>query len=185
MEDKQIIQLFCDRCEDAISCIAEKYDKYCFSIAHNILSDREDAEECVNDTWLKVWNSIPPTMPTYLRVFVGKIVRNLSFDKYRASHSVKRGGGEMPVVLDELAEVIAGSDDVEAEYERKELVETINEFLYSVSDRDRDIFVRRYFYVEDTERIARSHDITEKNVLMILSRVRSKLRTYLSEREYI
>ena len=185
MEDKEIIRLFCERCENAITCIAEKYDKYCFSIANNILSDREDAEECVNDTWFKVWNSIPPTMPTYLRVFVGKIVRNLSFDKYRASHSAKRGGGEMPIVLDEFAEVIAGSDDVEAEYERKELVMTINEFLYSVSERDRDIFVRRYFSVEDTGKIAKCHDITEKNVLMIFSRVRTKLRTYLSEREYI
>lgn len=185
MEDKQIIQLFCDRCENAITYISDKYEKYCFSIAHNILGVREDAEECVNDTWFKVWNSIPPTMPTYLRVFVGKIVRNLSFDKYRASHSAKRGGGEMSVVLDELAEVITGSDNVEAEYELKELVMTINEFLYSVSERDRDIFVRRYFYVEDTACIAKSHNITEKNVLMILSRVRSKLRTYLSEREYI
>ncbi len=185
MEDKQIIQLFCDRCENAISCISEKYDKYCFGIAHNILGNREDAEECVNDTWFKVWNSIPPTMPTYLRVFVGKIVRNLSFDKYRASHSAKRGGGEMPMVLDELSEVITGSSCVESEYERKELVVTINDFLYSVSERDRDIFVRRYFYVQDTARIAKSHNITEKNVLMILSRVRSKLRTYLSERGYI
>ena len=185
MEDKGIIQLFCDRNEKAISCISEKYDKYCFSIAQNILGDREDAEECVNDTWFKVWNLIPPTIPTYLRVFVGKIVRNLSFDKYRASHSAKRGGGEMPMVLDELAEVVSYSDNVEAEYERKELVATINEFLYSVSERDRDIFVRRYFYVEDTTRIAKIHDITEENVLMILSRVRSKLRTYLSERGYI
>lgn len=185
MEDKQIIQLFCDRCEKAISYISKKYDKYCYSIAHNILGNCEDAEECVNDTWLKVWNLIPPTIPTYLRVFVGKIVRNLSFDKYRASHSAKRGGGEMPMILDELSEVIAGSNDVETEYERKELVATINEFLYSVSERDRDIFVRRYFYVEDTAHIAKSNDITEKNALMILSRVRSKLRLYLSEREYI
>lgn len=185
MEDKQIIQLFCDRCENAIRCISEKYDKYCFSIAHNILGDHEDAEECVNDTWLKVWNSIPPTIPTYLRVFVGKIVRNLSFDKYRANHSAKRGGGEMPAVLDELEEVITGSNCVEAEYEQKELVATINEFLYSVSERDRNIFVRRYFYVEDTACIAKKHNITEKNVLMILSRVRNKLRTYLNEREYI
>ena len=185
MEDKLIIQLFCDRSEKAISCISEKYDKYCFSIAHNILGDREDAEECVNDTWFKVWTLIPPTIPTYLRVFVGKIVRNLSFDKYRSNHSVKRGGGEIPVVLDELSEVLAGSDTVEAECERKELIAAINEFLYSVSKRDRDIFVRRYFYVEDTAGIAKSHNITEQNVLMILSRVRSKLRTYLIEREYI
>lgn len=185
MEDKEIIRLFCERCENAITYIAEKYDKYCFSIAHNILNDREDAEECVNDTWFKVWNSIPPTIPTYLRVFVSKIVRNLSFDKYRANHSVKRGGGEMPVVLDELAEVIAGSNNMEAEYERKELVETINDFLYSVSERDRDMFVRRYFYVEDTANIAKCHNTTENNVLVILSRVRSKLRTYLSEKEYI
>ncbi len=185
MEDKEIIRLFCERCEKAITYIAEKYHKYCFSIAHNILNDFEDAEECVSDTWFKVWNSIPPAMPTYLRVFVGKIVRNLSFDKYRASHSLKRGGGEMPVVLDELEEIIASSNDVEAEYERKELVMAINQFLYSVSERDRDIFVRRYFYVEDTSKIAKSHNTTEKNVLMILSRVRSKLRTYLSEREYI
>ena len=185
MEDKEIIDLFCKRHEKAIECIAEKYHKYCFTIANNILSNQEDSEECVNDTWFKVWQSIPPTIPVYLRVFVGKIVRNLSFDRYRANHSAKRGGGEMALVLDELSDVIAGSDDVEVEYERKELVAAINEFLYSVSERDRDIFVRRYFYVETTDKIAKSHDISEKNALMILSRTRNKLRTYLTEKEFV
>jgi len=83
VEDKQIIKLFCDRDQSAIEKTAEKYGNYCFSIAHNILHNREDSEECVNDTWMKAWMSIPPTIPTYLRVFLGKIIRNLSFDKYR------------------------------------------------------------------------------------------------------
>ena len=185
MEDKEIIELYNRREETAISCTAEKYGTYCFSIANNILHSHEDSEECVNDTWMKAWNAIPPTVPTYLRVFLGKITRNLSFDKYRASHSESRGGGQMAVVLDELEEIVAGSSDVEAHYEQKELVEAINTYLKKLPERECNIFVRRYFYAEETSDIAKRYQLKESNVLMILSRTRKKLRTFLKEEDFL
>ncbi len=185
MEDQQIIQLFCDRQENAIEKTAEKYGNFCFAIANNILHNREDSEESVNDTWMKAWMSIPPTIPAYLRVFLGKITRNLAFDKYRASHSAKRGNGEVNLILDELEEVIMGSDSVEAQYERKELVEAINKYLHTLSERDSNVFVRRYFFAETTGQIAKRYELKESNVLMILSRTRKKLQTYLMQEELI
>ena len=185
VEDKQIIELYNQRKEAAIEHTAEKYTAYCFNIANNILHNHEDSEECVNDTWMKAWNAIPPTVPTYLRVFLGKITRNLSFDKYRASHSESRGGGQMAVVLDELEEIVAGSSDVEAHYEQKELVEAINTYLKKLPERDCNIFIRRYFYAEETGVIARRYGIKESNVLMILSRTRKKLHTFLKEEDFI
>ncbi len=185
MEDKQIIELYNQRKETAIEQTAEKYGTYCFSIANNILHSHEDSEECVNDTWMKAWNAIPPTVPTYLRVFLGKITRNLSFDKYRARHSESRGGGQMPVVLDELAEIVAGSSDVESQYEQKELVEAINLYLKKLPERDCNIFIRRYFFAEETALIARRYELKESNVLMILSRTRKKLHTFLKEEDFI
>lgn len=185
MKDQEIIQLFCERQENAIDNISKKYEKYCFAISFNILHNREDAEECVNDTWLRVWNVIPPTIPEYLKIFVGKITRNLSFDRYRAKQCGKRGSGEMDLVLEELGDIVDGSEDIEQLYEYKELVDAINEYLYTISERDREIFVRRYFYVDDTRKIARMIGISEDNVLVILSRIRKKLSKYLKNRELI
>lgn len=185
MEDKQIIGLFFDRNESAIEKTAEKYGKFCFAIANNVLRNREDSEECVNDTWMKAWGSIPPTIPECLRIFLGKITRNLSFDKYRASHSAKRGGGEMALVLDELEEVVAGSSSVEAQLEEKMLVEAINTYLHKLPERECNVFIRRYFFAETTAQIAKRYDLKESNVLMILSRTRKKLQTYLIQEELV
>lgn len=184
MEDKQIIELFCNRSEHAIEKTEEKYGKFCFAIANNILHNREDAEECVNDTWMKAWQSIPPIIPDCLRVFLGKITRNLSFDIYRAGHSAKRGGGEMNLVLEELEEVI-GNSSVEARMEGKVLIETINTYLHKLPERDCNVFVRRYFFAETTAQIAKRYDIKESNVLMILSRTRKKLQAYLIQEELL
>ncbi len=185
MEDQKIIEMYLNREETAIEKTAEKYGTYCFSIADNILHNREDSEECVNDTWMKTWNCIPPTMPTYLKVFLGKITRNLSFDKYRAFHSEKRGGSEMSLVLDELDEVIAGSDSVESTYERKELIQAINSYLHTLSERDCNVFIRRYFFAEEVKTIAKRYELTASNVLMILSRTRKKLQKHLKEEELL
>ena len=125
MIDKDIIQLYLNRDQRALSVTAKKYGKYCTSIAKNILGNNEDAEECVNDTYLSTWNSIPPTIPTILSAFLGKITRNLAFNKYKHNHVMKRGNGEIAVVLDELAECVSGVDDVEQEIDRRELVATI------------------------------------------------------------
>ena len=122
MNDKDIIQLYLNRDQRALSATAKKYGKYCTSIAKNILGNNEDAEECVNDTYLSTWNSIPPTIPTILSAFLGKITRNLAFNKYKHNHVMKRGNGEIAVVLDELAECVSGVDDVEQEIDRGELL---------------------------------------------------------------
>lgn len=185
MKDQEIIQMYCNRQEMAIQKTAEKYEKYCYTISYNILDNNEDVLECINDTWFKLWDTIPPIIPIFLKSYIAKIVRNLSFDKYRAKNSAKNGGGEMPLVLDELSEIVADSRDIQARYESKEVSMAISEYLSKISVKEREIFVRRYFYVEDTESIARKYNTTGKNVLMILSRTRKKLRTYLQEKELI
>lgn len=135
MNDKDIVQLYLDRDQRALSVTAKKYGNYCISIAKNILCNNEDAEECVNDTYLRTWNSIPPTIPTILSAFLGKITRNLAFNKYKHNHAMKRGSGEIAIVLDELGECVSGLDDVEQEIERRELVETINSFLNTLAPK--------------------------------------------------
>lgn len=184
MEDKRIIELYISRDEAAIAETENKYGSYCFSIANRILDNREDSDECVNDTWWKAWNVIPPTIPNHLHLLLAKITRNLSFDRYRIKYADKRGKGEISLVLDELQEVVAGSYDVEAGYERKELVRSINEYLHSLPERDCNIFIRRYFYVESTKQIAKRYEMKESNVLMVLSRTRKKLKQHLEQEEY-
>lgn len=112
MDDAKIVQLYWDRNEQAIPATADKYGRYCTSIANNILGNNEDAEECVNDTYLNAWNSMPPHRPSILSTFLGKIVRNLSFNRYKHNTADKRGGGELPVVLEELSDLVSGKDDV-------------------------------------------------------------------------
>lgn len=129
MEDQKIIQLYWDRDEGAIPATADKYGGYCASIAHSILSDPQDAEECVNDTWLAAWNAMPPHRPAQLSTFLGKLTRNLSFNRWKARRADKRGGGQLPMVLDELGECVSGREDVEGEVDRKELARAIGRFL--------------------------------------------------------
>ena len=121
MEDGQIIDLYWQRNTDAITETDIKYGAYCFTIAHNILNSREDSEECVNDTWLRAWNAMPPRKPDRLQMFLAKITRNLSFNRYNARTADKRGGGEIVLVLDELAECLASESDTESAYRLKEL----------------------------------------------------------------
>lgn len=125
LEDRQIIELYWQKNADAISETASKYGAYCFTIAENILHSTEDSEECVNDTWLHAWNAIPPQKPNILRLFLAKITRNLSFDRFNARNAEKRGGGEIALVLEELGECFGGGADTEAAYEAKELREAI------------------------------------------------------------
>lgn len=185
MNDKDIIQLYLNRDQRALSATAKKYGKYCTSIAKNILGNNEDAEECVNDTYLSTWNSIPPTIPTILSAFLGKITRNLAFNKYKHNHVMKRGNGEIAVVLDELAECVSGVDDVEQGIDRRELVATINSFLETLLPKKRNIFICRYWYSDSVSSIARRYEMTESNVSVTLNRLRSKLKEYLSERGYV
>ena len=184
MQDASIVQLYWDRDQQALTETATKYGKYCTSIARNILSNQEDAEECVNDTYMNAWNSMPPHRPGMLSTFLGKITRNLSFNRYKHNHAAKRGGSEIAVVLDELEECVSGTGNVEQEIEYKELVKSIDSFLDSLSTEKRNMFVCRYWYTDSVSDIARQFNMRENAVSMTLSRLRLKLRNYLIERGY-
>ncbi len=184
MIDAQIIELYLNRDQDAISQTADKYGKYCLAIAKNILGSDEDAKECVNDTYLKAWNSIPPNRPKVLSTYLGKITRNLSFNRYKLNHAHKRGGNEIPAILDELSEIVSGNSNVENEVENKELLKAIDAFLDTLSYEKRSIFICRYWYSQSVSSIAKEHKIKENAVSMILSRTRQKLRKYLKERDF-
>lgn len=184
MEDCAIVGLYWDRDEQAIPATSEKYGRYCTSIAKNILGNIEDAEECVNDTYLNAWNSMPPHKPDVLSTFLGKITRNLSLNRYKYNTAEKRGGGEAVVVLDELSEVVSDTDIVEQEIERKELVNAINTFLDTLDLKKRSIFICRYWYFDSVEDIATGFGMTENNVSVTLNRLRKKLQQYLAERGF-
>ncbi len=179
MEDYKIVALYWKKDENAINETSRKYGAYCFAIADNILHNKEDSEECVNDTWLKAWNAMPPQRPTKLQIFLAKITRNLSFNRFNARSAEKRGGGEIVLVLDELAECIASETDVASEYEAKEIGQCIRRFVKALPERDGNIFVRRYFFTESITQIAQKYSLTENNVMVILSRTRKKLKAHL------
>ena len=181
MDDSRIIELYWQRNADAIRESDRKYGPYCFAIARNILGSREDSEECVNDTWMAAWNAMPPQKPGRLQIFLAKITRNLSFNRYNAMTAKKRGGGEIALVLDELAECLASESNVEHEYEAKELGASIRKFVRGLPERDGNVFVRRYFFTESGAQIAGRYGLTENNVQVILSRTRKKLKAHLIE----
>ena len=184
MDDASIVQLYWDRDEQAIPATAQKYENYCMSIPKNILGSCEDAQECVNDTYLNAWNAMPPHRPQTLSVFLGKIARNLSISRYRYNTAGKRGGGNAAVVLDEVAELVSDEEGVEQEVDRKELLEAINAFLGGLKPEKRSIFVRRYWYFDSVSDIAARFGMTENHVSVTLSRLRSKLRGNLLERGF-
>jgi len=181
MEDNKIVELYFQRNADAIKETDNKYGLYCFSIAKNILHNKEDSEECVNDTWFHTWNAIPPQRPIKLRLFLAKITRNLSFNRFLAQRTEKRGGGEIHLVLDELAECIAHESNTENECMAKELEQSICSFVRSLPERDGNIFVRRYFFTEPINEIANRYQMSTNNVMVNLSRTRKKLKAYLEK----
>lgn len=185
MEDSKILDLFWQRKERAIAEIEKKYGNYCATIAGNILWDKEDVGECLNDTWFRAWKGIPPEKPGNLRMYLAKITRNLAIDKYRSNTACKRGGTNTAVVLDELGECISGKQNVEQEMDVKQLGHIINSFLYTVPKRDAHIFIRRYFYMEKVSVIAQGYGIQESNVHMILHRTRKKLKALLIKEGYL
>ena len=184
MEDSEIVQLYWDRNEAALTETAAKYGGYCTAIAQNILHNTEDAEECVNDTYLHAWNAIPPHKPQMLSTFLGKLVRNLSFNRFKHSHTEKRGGFEQAVILEELSEIISDQESVEDSVFRKEVLKQINAFLTALPAEKRYLFIRRYWYSDSVSEIARLCRRTENAVSVELNRLRKKLRSYLEERGY-
>ena len=183
MEDQEIIELFFARSEQAIAQLQNKYGKRCLKVAGNILNNRLDAEECVNDSYLAVWNTIPPQSPDPLLTYVCHIVRNLSIKRYHANSARKRNS-HYDIALDELEECIQTEETVENEIAVKELAEAINQFLGTLSKENRMMFVRRYWFSDSVADIARMFQISSRNVSLRLVRMRKGLKKYL-EREGI
>ena len=181
MEDTDIIQLYWARDEGAIAATDEKYGTLCRSLSHNILASREDAEECVNDTWHRAWNTMPPQRPGSLRAYLARIVRNLSIDRWRAKRSQKRGEGMEALVL-ELEDCVPAVQSAEAEFEAKETAAAIDRWLDTLSREDRVAFVRRYWYGERVDALAGQCGCTPKQMAGRLFRLRGGLRRAL-ERE--
>lgn len=183
MDDKEIVELFLCRKEAAITETHKKYGRYCFAIANRILGNREDSDECVNDTYVGAWNAIPPHQPKILQTFLGKITRRLSVKKLRARCAEKRGGGEAMAALDELAECIPSADNIESEVQANELTRAINDFLGVLPDAERRIFVCRYWYCDRIKDISRSFGFSQSKVKMTLKRTREKLLAHLRKEE--
>lgn len=175
MEDKQIVDLYWQREESAITETQSKYGHYCHTVAYNILHDREDSEEVVNDTWLGAWNAMPPHHPERLSVFLGKITRRLSLKKWRNKTAKKRGGGEFPLALDELEECIPAAYCIDETLDIKELTRIIDKYLETLSDDERRVFVCRYWYFDSICDISLRFAFSQSKVKMMLKRTREKL----------
>ncbi len=185
MEDREIITLYWNRNERAIKETAGKYGRYCFKIAYNILVNKEDAEESVNDTYLKTWECIPPHMPEMFSAFIGKITRRISLNKWYSNNRLKRGGGQVALALEELEETIAGSDTVEDLIQRKELTQSLNLFLETLPEKERDLFICRYWFFASIQELCEKFDFSESKTKSMLFRTRMKLKTYLTEEGYL
>jgi RNA polymerase sigma-70 factor (ECF subfamily) len=181
VDDLQIIDLFWARAEAAISETEKKYGRYCHSIAYHILRNEEDSEECISDTYLKAWDSIPPQRPSALKLFLGKITRNLSLDRYEQRTAGKRGYGEIPLVLDELRECVPTMDAAERIVEDIALAELFDQFLAGLSAEERRLFVLRYWHLYSIKEITAICNLRESKVKMSLMRNRNKLKRFLEK----
>ena len=179
MDDHQIIDLYWQRNECAINETRKKYGAYCRSIAYNILSSTEDAQECENDTYYAAWNAIPPHRPNKLSAFLGKLTRRISLDLYRSNSAQKRGGDALILSLEELKDCIPNGQSFNDALEERELAQLISRFLRSLPSRDRQIFIRRYWYCDSIKQLAVDFAGSDSKIKMILLRTRAKLKEYL------
>lgn len=183
MEDIAIIDLYWARDEAALRESDRKYGAFCRTIARNILAVWEDAEECVNDTWLRAWNAMPPARPAPLRAFLGRITRNLSLDRFRSARAQKRGGGGMEYLLDELNECLPAPGSVEGAFDAKETAAVISRFLERQPPLQRQVFLRRYWFGDSVAAIAQRFSMNEGTVKSSLHRTRERLRRMLEQEE--
>ncbi len=183
MDDASIVQMYWDRREQAIRETDIKYGKLCFSLVKNILKHNEDTEECVNDTYLNVWNSIPDNRPTHFAAYICQIAKRLAFNKLRYNKADKRNT-EMYISLEELSDIISGKDNPEDSCLAEELSSSINDFLTKENVRDRQIFVRRYWYFDSIEDVAEMFQLNPKTVVSVLLRMRNRLKIYLLKEGY-
>ena len=181
MDDSQIIELYWDRSEDAIAQTDQKYGGYCRRISLNILHNQQDAEECVSDAYLGVWNAIPPQRPAVFSAFLGKITRNISLHRWQKNRAAKRGGGETGVLLSELEDCLPASGSLEETVDVRALGELLNRFLDLLTREQRTVFVRRYWFADPIEEIAIRTGMSASKVSSMLFRLRKKLRAYLTK----
>lgn len=185
MEDKRIIALYLERNTAAIEQTAERYGVYCKTIARNILGNEQDAEECVNDTLLAAWNSIPPNRPGNLSAYLGKLTRTKAIDRRRAMRAEKRGGGTVTVALEEIAELLPSGNGLEQEVLQQELSHALHRFLASLGQAERSVFLARYWYFEDVNGICIRFGYRRSKVDSMLHRSRDKLRRFLQKEDLI
>lgn len=183
MEDNEIVTLLWERQESGIQQMQSNYKGYCMKIASRIVRNEEDASECINDVWLKVWKSIPPHRPKCLAGYLAKITRNMALDLYRKHCASKRGGGQLDKNLDELAGCISGADPIEEKLAHDHLKITIKRFLEGTEYRRRNIFLQRYFYMMDIAEIAQVMHMKESSVRSVLSRMRKELQSTLEKED--
>lgn len=181
MNDEAILELYFARDEQAVAETDRKYGPYCFAVANAIVKSEPDAEETVSDTWLRAWETIPPKRPQVLKMYLAKITRNLAFSRWRSFTAEKRGGGEMALALEELEDCIPAPGTPEEALAGKELAKAIRSFLNTLPQREQNIFLRRYFFLEESQTIADRYGMKGAAVLKSLSRTRGKLRTYLKK----
>lgn len=181
MEDKKIVDLYLNRSEEAIFESQQKYGNYCYSIAYRILYNNEDSQECVNDTFLNAWNSIPPHKPSVLSTYLGKITRRLALNVWRSQNTQKRGGQEVTCSFEELEACIPDQKNIDDTLQKEEITRILNAFLASLSEEQRKVFVCRYWYFESVEEIADRFHFSQSKVKMILKRGRDKLAEQLKK----
>ena len=182
INDEKIIEMFFERSEQAIRELNNKYGKICHSLSYNIVNNRQDAEECVNDAYLGAWNAIPPARPNPLLTYLCKIVRNISLKLYWRKEADKRNS-HYTIAMEEIEACIAAPSTVEVEIQAKELAFIIGEFLDTLTLENRVIFMRRYWFSDSYRDIAQFVGLTEKNISVRLTRIREKMKKYLTERE--
>lgn len=183
--DAEIVSLFRQRSEDALRAVSVKYGRICASIAVNILENTQDAEECVNDTWMKAWETIPPNSPDNLCAYLSRIAKNISLSRLRYSRAVKRGGGQMTLIMSELDECVSKKENVEKNAENKIVLSAVNEFLGGLPQEKRDLFVLRYWYCLSVKDISCKTGLTRNYVSVTLLRTRRSLQRFLAEKELL
>ena len=185
MDDEKIVELYWSRDERAIGETQSKYGRYCYAIAFNILRVREDAEECENDAYLDAWNLMPPERPTELSSFLGMLTRRRALDRYRYKRAKKRGGVGVPIPICELEECLCAEKSLVDELAEEELARVISDFLYTLPERECNVFLRRYWFFDSIEDICRRYGFGESRVKMMLKRTREKLAKYLESEKGI
>ena len=181
MTDYDIVKLYFKRSEKAIAETDKKYGNYCMTVANNILHSKTDSEECVNDTYLKTWNSIPPHKPQKLSAYLGKITRNLAINRYNHCSAQKRKGSETELILSELEDCVPSSATIETAYDEKILIKSIEDFLENQSKENRQIFLLRYWYALSVSEISKELSQSESQVKSTLFRLRKKLKDHLEK----